>query len=84
MTDTCQKENYHNRCCCNCKYHYEELHHCTTNWELRKEKGGCVCSEHKGWICLPPEYFFEGERKAYSGWSEHGLCECHEFKVEPA
>ena len=71
----CQKEKWKGRCCCNCRWHIEDLHHCTTAWKMRKEKGGCVCSEHKGWICMPPE--LEG---AHSGWGEHGLCEMHETK----
>lgn len=78
MSTECQKENNHGRCCCNCAWHVEDLHHCTTAWELRKEKHGCVCSEHKGWICKSPE-FIEG---AHSGWPEHSLCELHEFKVD--
>ena len=65
-------------CCCNCKYHIRDFHHCTT--VVNKPLGKCVCSEPKGWICMPPE--MEGE--AYSGWSEHGLCEMHDFaKMKP-
>ena len=56
----------HGRCCCGCRYHVEDFHHCTTV----KETPNCVCSDHKGWICMPPD--FHG---AHSGWSEHGLCE---------
>ena len=63
-------------CCCNCIHHLRDNHHCTTAHELREKKGGCVCSEPKGWICAPPE--FEGT--AHSGWTEHGMCEMHTFK----
>jgi len=77
MSIDCQKEKHQGRCCCNCAWHIEDFHHCTTALELRKEKHGCVCSEHKGWICMTSE--FEGV--AHSGWTEHSLCECHEFKA---
>ena len=73
--DECQKEKHHGDCCCNCVHHIEDFHHCTTSWKLRENKGGCVCSVHKGWICNPDE------DTAYSGWSEHGMCEMHELKV---
>src|ERR1035437_7335406 len=66
------------RCCCNCAYHIEDFEHCTTNPTLREEKHGCICSIHKGWICMAPEF----ERGAFSGWPEHGMCEMHEFKVK--
>jgi len=59
-------------CCCNCRWHVEDFHHCTTV----PDRKGCVCSEHKGWICMA-----EGDR-AHSGWSEHGMCEMHEAKPE--
>ena len=58
-------------CCCNCVAHIQDFHHCTTTGRL--PDGGCSCSTPKGWICLAPE--FDG--KAYSGWTEHGLCEMH-------
>lgn len=54
-------------CCCGCRWHIEDFHHCTTV----KERDHCVCSEHKCWICLAPEM----DGFAYSGWSEHGMCE---------
>jgi hypothetical protein len=77
MSKECQKENQAGHCCCNCANHIEDFYHCTTALEMRKEKNVCVCSEHKGWICMPPE--FDGA--AYSGWAEHGMCEMHELKV---
>lgn len=58
-----------NQCCCTCAHHLRDFHHCTTTGQ---RDGKCVCSEPKGWICVPPE--FEG---AHSGWSEHGLCELY-------
>lgn len=76
MKNECQKENWKGRCCCTCRWHIEDFHHCTTAWAMRKGKGGCVCGEHKGWICMPPEL-----ERAHSGWSEHGMCEMHEFAV---
>ena len=72
----CQVKQWNGRCCCTCRYHLRDNHHCTTAHELREQKGGCVCNEPKGWICVPPE--FEGT--AHSGWAEHGLCEMHDFK----
>ena len=53
-------------CCCGCMYHVEDFHHCTTV----EGSDHCVCSEHKGWICMPPD-----SPGAHSGWGEHGLCE---------
>lgn len=76
LATECMKERWRGRCCCNCRWHIEDFHHCTTAWELRSEKGGCVCDEHKGWICMAPEM-----EHAYSGWTEHGLCEMHDFAV---
>ena len=55
------------QCCCKCKYHIEDFYHCSTV-EIRK---GCVCSQHKGWICFPP-----GFNRAHSDWPEHSAgCE---------
>lgn len=62
------------RCCCNCKHHLADFHHCTTSKALREEKKTCVCSIQKGWICAAPE--FEG---VFSGWTEHGMCEMHDL-----
>lgn len=69
MSDECQKEKHKGRCCCNCIYHIEDLHHCTTVKRQAGEK--CVCSKHKGWICMSED------GKAHSGWTEHGMCEIH-------
>jgi hypothetical protein len=56
-------------CCCNCRYHIRDFHHCTTTGQV---DGKCVCGAPRGWICMPPE-----SGVAYSGWGEHGLCEMH-------
>jgi hypothetical protein len=77
---SCQKDqSTHGRCCCNCKYHLEDLYHCTTIDRIQfavdnnvKAPDGCVCSLHKGWICSTPI-------GSYSDWTAHGLCEMHEF-----
>lgn len=72
----CCKTEHGGRCCCNCRFHLRDYHHCTT---VQPPPMRCVCSEPKGWICSPPE--FEGA--AYSGWSEHGMCEMHDFALKP-
>jgi hypothetical protein len=75
MSDGCQKEEMSGRCCCNCRYHIQDNMHCTTVVAPRC----CVCGIQKGWICMPPE--FQGEQQlAFSGWTEHGMCEMHAFK----
>jgi hypothetical protein len=73
----------HPQCCCKCKYHIEDFYHCTTAMPLRDEieklVGGshCICSMHKGWICMPP-----WGHEAYSGWVEHSIgCEMYEEKT---
>lgn len=53
-------------CCCGCRWHIADYHHCTTV----ENRTGCVCSQQKGWICMDPE-----SERAHSGWSEHGMCE---------
>lgn len=70
----CEKEKWHGRCCCNCKSHLEDFHHCTTVSD--RKPGTCFCNDHKGWICMG----MLGDSKAHSGWSEHGICEMHEKK----
>ena len=61
----------HGMCCCTCRHHIRDFHHCTTVQSRPQDK--CVCSQPKGWICMPPEL-----EAAFSGWTEHGLCEMHE------
>lgn len=71
----CMKDDptFGGSCCCNCRWHIQDFHHCTTR--LDRKPGTCVCGDPKGWICMPPEL-----GNAYSGWDEHGMCECHEPK----
>lgn len=75
VSGECQKEKFNGRCCCNCVFHIRDYYHCTTAWHLREPFGGCVCGIPKGWICAPSE-----SERVHSGWSEHGLCECHMLK----
>lgn len=75
MSEKCWAPEHHGRCCCNCKWHIKDYHHCTT---LGQKDGKCVCNDQKGWICLSPI----SEDCAYSGWSEHGMCEMHEYKKD--
>jgi len=64
----CQKEKWHGCCCCNCKYHLRDhpVH-------IAQYAGAIPISL---WVCAPDV----GEQVAYSGWSEHGMCERHTFK----
>lgn len=80
------KANKNGRCCCNCEYHLVDYHHCTTidRQAVAAQTGslpfvGCVCLIPKGWICCPPD---DENKMCYSGWSEHGMCEMHQFKKE--
>jgi len=68
--------NWNGRCCCNCRWHIEDFYHCTT---YKGPASQCMCSTHKGWICMPPD--FGG---AHSDWTEHGMCEMHEPKPSNA
>lgn len=71
-TQCCLKdEDSQGQCCCNCKFHVQDFHHCATTGQ--GADGKCVCSNPKGWICMPPEM-----DRAHSGWPEHGLCEMHQ------
>jgi hypothetical protein len=65
MTTECCVSTF-GRCCCGCLYHIDDFHHCSTV----PDRNGCVCSQHKGWICFDQE-----SKRAHSGWDEHGLCE---------
>lgn len=62
----CRAPENRGYCCCSCRYHMADHSHPLTD-------GGNVLVR-RGWICHPPEFGF-----AFSGWSEHGLCEMHEF-----
>lgn len=72
----CQLPTF-NQCCCTCKYRLTDYHHCWTSPELRTEKGTCVCSTVKGYICALPDL-----GGAHSNWPEHSLCELHTPKDE--
>lgn len=74
--EVCQRPIWGDCCCCNCKHHIRDYHHCTTTG--RTADGQCSCSLPRGWICMPPE--FSGT--AHSGWTEHGMCEMHD-REEP-
>ena len=74
-------------CCCNCAYHIEDLEHCAslTQREARKiiSQAGyqwkCICTTHKGWICLLPSAMFnDGIQRAHADWPMHGNCELHQ------
>lgn len=65
----CYAPEYQGRCCCNCRYHLRDHSHPLTN--------GGVISQQRGWICDPPELDM-----AFSGWSEHGMCEMHDREDE--
>jgi len=70
----CDKGWHDGGCCCNCKHHIEDFHHCTTKIKVPEDEDNCVCSQHKGWICMI-KFPDEKEIRAHSGWSEHGYCE---------
>lgn len=75
MSDKCCKDEMHGRCCCNCRFHLRDHHHCTTAGDdIKPAANDCKCSVPKGWVCAPPEF-----PVVYSGWSEHGMCEMHDY-----
>jgi len=68
------------QCCCNCKHHWQDFHHCTTApADLpQKKKGRCACSVPKGWICVGLRAVGDGSIGVYSGWPEHSIgCEMY-------
>jgi len=77
MTEPCEKQQHHGRCCCNCRHHARDYHHCGTSPELRSDAQPCVCMVPKGWVCALERD--TGGDRVHSGWSEHGLCDGHEF-----
>ncbi|HEY5588398.1 MAG TPA: hypothetical protein VIK86_05515 [Candidatus Paceibacterota bacterium] len=76
----CDKGWSDGSCCCNCANHYEDFYHCTTTEKSDIIGDGCVCSVHKGWICIPP--LGESKKIAHSNCGEHGMCEMHELEKE--
>ena len=76
----CWLHTEHRQCCCICRWHLRDYHHCTTNKKLRDETNGCVCSKQKGWVCVAPEM-----DRVYSGWPNHSIgCEMFTKKKKPA
>jgi len=51
------------KCCCTCANHFKDYSHPGTD--------GKKASEQRGWICCPEP------GHAYSGWTEHGMCEMY-------
>ena len=68
--EQCTKTEYRGRCCCNCKYHFEDRSHPCTD--------GVSVLVQRGWICAGDMH----ERIAFSGWTAHGMCEMHEFEAQ--
>ena len=66
------------QCCCNCKKHLQDNHHCTLDTELRAKEGGCVCSIKKGWVCIGLWVEGDGQGRVHSGWPEHS-CGCEMY-----
>lgn len=64
----CKGNDFHGRCCCNCEHRLTDYSHPCSN--------GGSCLDERGYIC-----YVDG--MAFSGWHEHGLCELHDYKVEP-
>jgi hypothetical protein len=61
------------QCCCTCKHHRPVHYHCTTDWPLKEQIGGCICNIQKGWACVPPDGLVHDQ------WCEHSVgCELHD------
>ena len=74
MSDCQMKEPPFYQCCCDCIYHWQDFHHCTTKVD---KESGCVCDQPKGWICVMPRLTQDSER-VHSGWPEHSVgCEMY-------
>lgn len=87
--DACQLNGEFKSCCCTCRFHIRDYHHCTTpeGSKLRKETGNkCVCSVTRGWICAG--FLLSGDDSpecgVHSGWGEHGMCEMHSPRTTPS
>lgn len=52
-------------CCCTCRWRVPTHGHPCTD--------GKSISEQTGWACVQPEFGV-----VFPGWSEHGMCECHD------
>ncbi len=80
ITDSISSLNKQKSCCCNCIHRIQDFHHCTTF--PGRNAGECHCDKPKGWICVGE--LAHGGSRVYSGWTEHGNCEMHEFKPQEA
>ena len=78
MSEKCMLKSEWKACCCNCRYHVADNHHCCTTGQ--KEVGKCVCSKRRGWACVAGLFMAEGRRAIHSGWSKHGMCELHTLR----
>lgn len=74
MSDICQKERWHNCCCCNCKNQIIILKH---PWNHGDGKGRIT--ERMGFGCQIPE-MQEGQTSAVFFDAEHGMCEMHDLR----
>lgn len=72
----CQLNGRFKQCCCNCSYHWQDNHHCTTAPPEIRRDADCVCSVRKGWACVVFKVTKGGP--IYSGWPEHSIgCEMY-------
>lgn len=80
MSEACQlNEGPFYQCCCNCRHHWQDFHHCTIDTAMREAKGGCVCGVPKGWICVGMRIEMDGAGPVHSGWAEHSVgCEMYQ------
>lgn len=80
MSETCQLEvEPFKQCCCNCKHHWQDFHHCiTAPKDVKPGAGGCQCSVPKGWACVVKKLVDPGGGRIHSGWPEHSIgCEMY-------
>jgi hypothetical protein len=79
MSDKCMlAEGPFYQCCCNCRNHWQDFHHCTIHTTLRAEREQCVCGVPKGWVCIG--FRAKGDPRApiHSEWPEHSVgCEMY-------
>lgn len=70
----CMKEEWHDRCCCNCFWRWTDYGHPWTN--------KTSVTTPRGYVCASPELWRDGEMSVLSEWGEHGLCEVWTGKDE--
>lgn len=72
----CVQDQFGGRCCCNCRWLAEDHSHPNTD--------GMSIMLQRGFVCMAPEFVVERNGKAvaqvFSGWSEHGICEMHDYR----